>query len=190
MGGGNVLMTFRTLLKDATRFEHDELDAMFAALDLGHADGFARFVGVHLACFEMMLEQADHGSTSQCLLRDMVDGLTLDADLLGSGRLQTDAKLEKTPDPLAVDYVVAGSRLGSKVLFKRWAAATDPAVQRANNYFGLDSDASFWRVTCDRLAGIAPDSDRAQEITQDTKMLFELFATAFQSARAKEGRFV
>tara|TARA_R110000822_G_scaffold25993_3_gene78669 strand:- start:25 stop:576 length:552 start_codon:yes stop_codon:yes gene_type:complete len=183
-------MDFRTILREATRPEHDHLDCMFTALDIAKLDGFASFVKVHLTCFQLMAKVAVDGSYSHKSLCQMVNCLALDLDVLGGRQTQTGIKLSAKIDPLAIDYLVAGSRLGSKVLRKRWSGSDDPIVRRSNHYFGLDSNAVFWQLTCKALAEIYPDSHRAKVITRDTKILFRLFSTVYENADAKEAAVV
>ncbi|MDA8585045.1 hypothetical protein N9L47_02135 [Rhodobacteraceae bacterium] len=175
-------MTFRTVLRDSTRPEHDQLDDMIGALNISDRDAFACFVNLHIICFQTMSEAAEKGSYSHELLCQMVHSLALDLDELGAKQLAYVVPLPKISDPLAIDYLVAGSRLGTKVLKKRWSNSNDLIVCRANKYFSLDSDPSFWPSTCQALANVAPESARAKAIVQDTKSLFQLFLTVYKGA--------
>lgn len=98
----------------------------------------------------------------------------------------TAPSLPSAIDPLAIDYIAAGSRLGTKVLYKRWAASTDQTVHAANNYFGLENDAGFWHATCEALSDIPVKSARAQTIVRDTRTLFALFASVYNNSVAQE----
>lgn len=179
-------MNFRTILRETTRPEHNRLDTMFSALDIAQPAGLQRFIGVHLSCFRTMSSRALNGSHSHSLLSLMVCSLALDVEILGGSGRCTINSLPANIDPLAIDYLVAGSRLGSKVLYKRWSISDVSIVRRANNYFGLATDPSFWQLTCTALADIDPNSARADAIVQDTKILFELFSTAYESTVATE----
>lgn len=179
-------MDFRSILRDATRAEHDLLDARFTALDISERAGFSVFVHVHLTCFQMMADAAEEGSYAGGLLRQMAAALSDDRAVLGTAQPAPHSMLPATLDPLAIDYLVAGSRLGTKVLRKRWAASADPVMQRANAYFGLESDPAFWRSTCAALSSIAADSPRAKAITRDSKILFGLFLTVFERTEVQE----
>lgn len=179
-------MNFRTILREATRPEHDRLDGMFTALDIAAHAGFARFVSVHLACFTAMSERAPTGGHAHGLLCEMTQRLGLDNALLSGAEAGDGIALPACIDPRAIDYLVAGSRLGSKVLFKRWAGSSDPVVQRAHHYFSLDSDPSFWRATCDALAAIDPAGPEAKRIVADTKALFGLFSSVYAQSVERE----
>lgn len=178
-GNCSTEMSFRKVLRDGTRAEHDRLDDMFTALDITQPDDFMCFSTVHLICFQAMAEVVQTGSYSHQLLRQMAASLAADLDVLGAPHAPIRAAVPPLPDPLAIDYIVAGSRLGSKVLKKRWLLAQDPTVRRANAYFGMNSNPAFWPQTCQALDAITPASARADAIVGDTKSLFQLFSTAY-----------
>ena len=98
----------------------------------------------------------------------------------GCGRVRgLDARLSDAPrDPLAVDYLLAGSRMGTRVLRRRWLESTDPAVHAADAYFGLPDDPSEWARVRGRLSEIADGSDRALRIEADVSALYALFHEA------------
>ena len=86
-------------------------------------------------------------------------------------------------DPLAVDYVVAGSRLGLKVLKTRWASSSDPLVRAAGAYFTQPNAAPAWPKVCRALSTVSLDSARAGAITRDTKRIFDLFAATYRRGK-------
>ncbi len=178
---------FRTTLREKTHADHERVDAMFSRVNIAQHDGFSLFVRVHLTCFSKMQEHDSISAEAKGLLAEMVDALTLDLDLLGEAPHDIKDTKSKSADPLAVDYMIAGSRLGSKVLRKRWAASSDPIVVAAGTYFGLSSDPEFWRTTCRALSDIPNDSARADVIVEDTRALFGLFAQNYGALTAQTG---
>ncbi|MEM6438616.1 MAG: biliverdin-producing heme oxygenase [Pseudomonadota bacterium] len=175
-------LDFRFVLRDASRARHDRLDRMISVLDLGDAEDFARFADVHAACFGALGASDGASRATRRLLSEMIARLSDDLLTLKarppSARPATPANL----DPLAIDYVVEGSRLGSQVLKRRWETSTDPAVRAADRYFGLPADPLGWRATCAALSCLRVDGRRAARVTRDVDALFDLFADACRAA--------
>lgn len=178
------MQDFRHVLRARTRDQHDRVDDAFSAMDIQTQDGLRAFLGVHGACFQGMLGVAHSDSSARRMLSDMIARIRVDLHELG-GCIEVRATgLTDGVDPLALDYVLEGSRLGSKVLKKRWGAASDPAVLRANAYFSMPSDASRWSQVCFKLGRVPVDTKQAHDITQDVIRLFTLFHdTALSVAR-------
>lgn len=159
---------------------------MFTSLDIAERDGFLIFAQVHFACFGILLGSETKSARGKDMLGEMVDALDKDLRRLGSTEHRVPRSTGMNFDPLALDYMVGGSRLGTKILRKRWAATLDPKVQDADTYFNLTSDPNYWRETCDALADITVDGPRAQRILNDTQAMFGLFEARFQLLQVPE----
>ena len=177
--------SYRHELRAATRVDHQRLDDLFSALDITRRVDYAHFIGVHLAVFEVLEPQLSPASPTCRHLRAGLAGLRRDLATLGQRRpeMRLNTKSERGeagPDPLAVDYVLAGSRLGLKVLQARWANSPDPLVRAAGAYFTLPNAAPPWQQVCRALSTVPLGSARAGAITRDTKRIFDLFAAAYR----------
>ena len=180
--------SYRHELKALTRVDHAHLDDLFSALDITRRVDYARFIGVHLAVFEVLRPHLSPASLTRPQLLAGLACLQRDLATLGQRRLETQAGHGEADglDPLAVDYVVAGSRLGLKVLQARWAGSADPLVLAAGAYFTQPFAASPWPKVCRALSKVPVDSARAGAITRDTRRIFDLFAAVYgRSARVK-----
>jgi hypothetical protein len=82
--------------------------------------------------------------------------------------------------PLAVDYVVLGSRLGTRVLRRTWLAGKDPRVLAANLYFSQPEHTDLWRTLCGGLSQMPGNDPAAQVVLDDVKALFALFVESFE----------
>ena len=172
-----------------TRDDHQCLDDLFSALDITRRVDYAHFVAVHLAVFEVLKR---HVSPASLTRRQLLAGLAcLQRDLATLGQRDMEIKAEHGEagqfDPLAVDYVVAGSRLGLKVLKARWESSPDRLVRAANAYFRLPN-VTPWRDVCHALSTVPVDSARAGAITRDTRRIFNLFAATYRSREPVAGR--
>lgn len=176
-------MTFRDTLRHASRPDHDRVDAAFSDLDLADRADFAVFCRIHMACFAALARQPDLDHATVALLARAQAALARDLAHLGEDATAPDPRIGHAFDPDAVAYVVAGSRLGSQVLRKRWAQTTDPTLRAANCYFTLPGDGAHWKDVCHALSQISPDGPRAQRIVADTKAIFAMFFAAFQHIR-------
>ena len=180
-GPSQLKTDLRHVLRQETRQEHDALDRAISTLDITRIDGFCRFLHIHHTCFTAMQTRALAACQSRLALADMVDGLSRDLSAVGAQKAALHLALPPRLDPLAVDYMVAGSRLGTKVLHRIWAQATDPMVRQADGYFGLTGTPTLWPDTCHNLSRVPVDTPRAAAIVADTKTLFQLFSTAFDA---------
>lgn len=171
-------ISFRDVLKQQTGPHHARVDDALSGLDIAQPDGLARFLGIHLSCFKAMTAVAADGSETRANLAEMETRIQTDLDRLGKTKCAGLTPGLSDTDPLALDYMVEGSRLGSQILKRRWAASQDTSVQAANAYFSLEPTAGRWRRVCDDLAAIPAASQRASKITADTCNLFDIFYRA------------
>ena len=79
------------------------------------------------------------------------------------------------PEPLAIDYVVLGSRLGSSVLKRHWAQAEDPRVRDASCYFSAPAQVRRWQAFCRQTREMSPKNAAADRAVDDTRRIFALF---------------
>jgi len=181
---------FRHALRERTRTDHDLLDRMITTLDIAQLHDFRVFLQIHHCCFLVMQSLSLDQGLSTAPLSNMIDGLAMDLDIVSCNQSEIDLPIPSALDPLSIDYMVAGSRLGSKILYKRWSASTHPCVQRANTYFGQTSDPKLWSETCRALSAVPSTSERADIIVEDTKTQFQLFAAAFAKIVTAEDTFL
>lgn len=181
---------FRFVLRAGTQRQHDSVDAIFSSFDLHQPDHYARFLNLHARCFATLMAQAGEQCLTQPLLAEMCAALEDDLNSLGSPHaLEKKGGVDLTGpvDPLAIDYVVAGSRLGSQILKHRWAGAQDHSVRRAGIYLALTHDPALWRTVCARLSDIRPDSSRAMNVMDDVCGIFDLFAAYGRAEETETG---
>ena len=113
------------------------------------------------------------------LLRRACRALAADLATLDADKGNVAAYLPDGVDPLAIAYVIGGSRLGSQVLKRRWSQSDCPKVKGANAYFSMPNEALYWQSVCKDLAKLAPGDPRTDRIVGDTKTIFEMFAKTF-----------
>ncbi len=179
---------FRVDLRERTRHDHSDMDELFSLFDVAERTDLLSFMRIHLACFGALAVVSAAGTVANQLLSDIIAGLRTDLETLQNDKpkifLNPIAKL----DPLAVDYVLGGSRMGTKLLRVRWSQSSDPRVKEANAYFNLSSYPQFWQTTCQELAKIQMNSDRAEKIVADTTEIFNLFKSTYHQEMLKPAK--
>ncbi len=101
----------------------------------------------------------------------------LGADAGGAGRAVHPAPpLARPLDPIAADYLVLGSRLGTEVLRRELMAQTPPVA--IPSYFLACPAPQMWRGHCTLLDSIAPTSEQAEHLIRDVIAGYGVFRAA------------
>lgn len=158
---------------------HERLDACFSRFDLTTRGGLSGFLGAHRAAFAA-IRPAPGGQTGQALLDRMIAAIDADLMRLGQPPAPGLAPLQLTR-PLAQDYVLLGSRLGSQLLRRRWATAQDPVLRAAGAYLSLPPMAGEWRAFCERTGSLPGTGAQADRVIEEAARLFDLFLAAGQA---------
>ena len=116
---------FRRALKEATQPDHELTDHVMSGFDLRAREGLAGFLAVHHTCFRAMIGAAATPGEACDEMAEMLQMIELDLTTLGANLPETPELSVRKVDPLALDYVFEGSRLGTKVLRRNWAASAD-----------------------------------------------------------------
>ncbi|RIX29416.1 biliverdin-producing heme oxygenase [Sphingomonas edaphi] len=117
-------MTAHAALRDATRQAHDRLDRRFSALNLASIVDYGDFLRAHAAAF-LPVEHALERSGAAALIagwHDIKRGNALKSDLhalgVASPTPENAPDFEQRAELLGGLYVLEGSRLGGKILYK------------------------------------------------------------------------
>ncbi|EAR50436.1 hypothetical protein OG2516_08863 [Oceanicola granulosus HTCC2516] len=166
----------RARLREGTQARHRKLDDALSAYDIRTPGGLAAFLSVHEAAFSRIGPGA---GVSGRVLPDLLQRLRADLVVLGAAHCAACDPAAATParrrHPVAVDYVTLGSRLGSKVLRRRWATSPDPLVQRASAYFTAPGYLDEWRRFCDAAETAPADDADAELAVADANGIFDVF---------------
>ncbi|MGI3170934.1 hypothetical protein ACRARG_17415 [Pseudooceanicola sp. C21-150M6] len=109
------------------------------------------------------------------IIEDLLDRLDFDLAVRNVSPRQIDP--EGPLDPLSVDYLILGSRLGTTMLYRRLFAANGPGIPA---YFLAPSDTPLWQRFLKRLNALDPALPRAARIIDDARTGFSLFSRAAQ----------
>lgn len=181
----NLQTSLRARLRNDTRLLHEKLDREVSEFDLttpGGLSGFIRMQFSALQAFNSSQMLADTGA----MVQDLCERAALDLRAL-------DASVQPSPyelgavEPLAVEYVVAGSRLGSQLLKKRWQRATNQQVRRASAYFSAPSYIEIWAAFCERTEAMSSCDPLADRIVQDANNVFNMYYECARASRLVKG---
>jgi heme oxygenase (biliverdin-IX-beta and delta-forming) len=136
----------RTELREATRTDHDRVDAIFSRFDLTNLGAYGAFLSAQAAAF-LPVEAALDAAGAIRLVADWPErrrGHLLEADLRALGRPvpergHTECRLDGSADLLGALYVLEGSRLGGSLLKRQ----VPPAWPR--RFLDAPQAAGAWR---------------------------------------------
>lgn len=166
--------SLRTRLKNDTRAFHEELDDMVSRFDLTTPRGLSSFLHMQSMALRTIEPHAERAASCSAL-RDLLRRADSDLCLLET-RDRQPARVIGPLHPLAIDYVIAGSRLGTQVLRQKWKAATDPRVLQADAYFSAPRHVELWKSFCLSTEAMSPLGGVADQIVGDACLLFRLYA--------------
>ncbi|NIZ12096.1 biliverdin-producing heme oxygenase [Phaeobacter sp. HF9A] len=116
-----------------------------------------------------------YGVESLCtpLVRELQQRVHQDLVTLDEQPLPASLDLGFRPHPLAVDYVVSGSRLGAQVLKKHWFDSGLTEVDRVCAYLSAPAHTSYWREFLARSTALPAQGKEADTIVIDCITLFK-----------------
>ncbi|WP_424339507.1 biliverdin-producing heme oxygenase [Henriciella sp.] len=153
-------------MRSDTQVDHTRIDALYSRYDLTDVTGLSRFLSAHAVALSWCLESLP-AAMDEC--RRSIAALILDAgsdlERLGQpSRTSSPAAFTSFQgDPLGLVYVVAGSRLGGRVLLRQVRRADDPLVASSTTYLSSEAGDELWQTTLEALqawSGAPADEDR------------------------------
>ena len=175
-------ISLRDRLRADTRGPHEALDLRMSEFDLTSAEGLAGFLRVQHAALTALAPRATRAESAGAIV-DLATRAARDLTVLG-GTPPARAEIALPPlDPLAVDYIVAGSRLGGQVLRRRWQQSTDPVVRAADAYFSAPEHLDLWRGFVTRAGAMDGQGARAETVIDDALAIFALYSGIAEAVR-------
>lgn len=165
--------TLRLRLQTETRASHEDLDRTVSRFDLRTRDGFELFLQMQSVALRAIAPHAAQSTIAECI-DDLLARAETDLRAIGAWA-HRDAMEVGSLHPLAIDYVIAGSRLGTKVLRTRWLDADDPDVRQADAYFSVPSYIELWKSFCETANAMPSAGDVADQIVCDADRIFKLY---------------
>lgn len=177
--------SLRARLRMDTHLAHERLDEEVSRFDLTTPYGFLCFLSMQSSAFQT-LSALELSAQTSAMMRDLSERAARDLRHLGSLTQKPAATIEPV-HPLAIDYAIAGSRLGSQLLKKRWQSATDPQVRRASAYFSAPSYIKMWTSFCETTAAMPAAGPFADQIVRDAGRIFHMYLECARAPLLKKG---
>ncbi len=178
--------SLRLELRAALKDKHEALDKVVSGFDIGSHEGLRAFIAMQAAALSR-LSAAGVGASSAPAIADLLERARTDLVSLGlpAGSDAPTDTAQAAFHPLAIDYVIGGSRLGNAILKKRWLGSRDRRVHAAQAWFTAPSYSDLWQGFCavaGQMPGTGPDADR---ITNDAAEIFDMYSRCAASAGEK-----
>ncbi|MEO1640114.1 MAG: biliverdin-producing heme oxygenase [Pseudomonadota bacterium] len=174
--------SLRLRLREDTKTAHRALDVRVSGFDLQRPEGLAGFLAMQSGALQYLLT-LDPEPDCAAVMQDLLQRADDDLVTLGARRATLPENALTEAHPLAIDYVIGGSRLGTQVLKQRWATSTHPLVQTADAYFGAPTHIAHWKAFCATAEAMPADSAEADLIVIDARRLFVFYEVCAVAAR-------
>lgn len=169
--------SLRERLRADTASRHEGVDRAYSVLDLTRSDDLRTFLRTQLSVLRLVrCRPGSHTAAATALGSRMA--AALEADLRALHGRPAAPSGERRLHATAVLYMLLGSSLGTRVLRRRWLAATDPSIAAAGRYLDLAPPQGAWRVLCDELAQQPAEGAEADCIVHDATEIFDLHLAA------------
>jgi len=177
---GFEVSDLRDLLRRETAADHQILDDRFSALNLQHVDGYSSFLrSHHMALGYCYRAFATNGAKGDLLPPNPASELSNDILALG-GNIPADWAPHQPLEgaPLGMAYVLAGSRLGARILLKRVLEEPSRIPAQATAYLESQQDPAPWKKIVTSLKALKADPDTANAIILSARQTFGVFNEA------------
>jgi len=170
----------RKKLREETSCAHKSLDFALSCYDLTSRNGLANYLNVHLLVRDL-LAKTHSGHEIEIDHSDSIAAIRSDLTKLGVSVVEDLHWMPKSYlHPVGLTYVIAGSSLGSKVLYKKWAQSTDDSVILAGEFMALAVDNSDWLKFLEYIDATSFSDSETDDIVMSANQRFTLYKTAAQ----------
>lgn len=180
------MSTLRLRLREETRDAHESVDALFGQHDLSTREGLATTLQAHSVALRRTLAALpDPASPHAHTLVTMITAIEQDLaalDARPSVACQIDAD-DTRIHPLGLIYVIAGSRLGARILLAEIRASSDPVVAAATRYFTCPQSEDMWKSVSNTLKVWTGPADEEKEIIASARTAFTWFEAAHRTVQ-------
>ena len=178
---------FRMRMRQATRPNHDQVEALFDTLDLTTRAGLGCFLAAQSIALKAALREVRSSQPEWAhRFSQLTDCIARDLDRLGWPRPAAEIGGLGGAHPLGIIYVIAGSRLGAAILHRKAIDSADPAVRSAQAYLAHAMPKGAWAALCRELDDPrwAPFED---DLIAGAQQTFDVFGAAFDVVMESAG---
>lgn len=181
----------RDQLKQRTRARHDAVEARFDRHDIATLHGLEATLRAHAIALDWCVAVLPGFMVAE---RNQLKALRFAAscDLRRLGLFDQTSPPRPdnwtVPHPLGLIYVIAGSRLGARVLLKRLAGSGDERVLAATAYLACPAGDDLWQSTRRALERGTVSPDEQTEIISAAETGFDWFSVALERVEGEPER--
>lgn len=180
---GGLPVRLRDALKKATADLHRAVERQFETLDIRTIPGMTMFLQAHAVAVGAIAEAlGPHAEDGPCFTA-LRAALSRDLASIGARKPPAAAHPPTDAHPLGLTYVVAGSRLGARVLHGQALTSPDERVRSASGYLAPDLCADLWARVKRQLETLAPVEAERERIISGAFAGFACFENALRSVR-------
>ncbi|MBY6013906.1 hypothetical protein KUV75_03175 [Qipengyuania gaetbuli] len=174
------MTTGREYLNRETRGEHNAVEAAFDTLDMATGEGMDAILTAHIGAMDRLLPAlSDHPAYRDEIAR-LRSLASLSRDALDLPERADTPRQAAALHPLAIAYVVLGSRLGARVISRRLDRQAVRWSDDVRGYFTDEGSGPAWAKLCEELETGHSDAELA-DIADDAQRVFALYG---EEARA------
>ncbi|MDC0737838.1 hypothetical protein N6L24_06085 [Cognatishimia sp. SS12] len=170
-------------MRQDTQDSHKILDAQITQLCQEGAAGYRRFIVTQWQLFSALSQVS--GAKTQPVSMELAARALADLRVM---KINADERpLPFAPHPLAVDYLVAGSRLGNQILRRMWRDAGVTSQSTADAYLSAPDYLEHWRGFLAAAETMPPEPEVVLNIVENAIQLFNFCADLLNAQSTEEG---
>ena len=161
---------------------HERLDGLVSLFDLETKSGVTSFILMHEAALKQLSDAKLSDATAQ-MVTDLLHRAQADLSTLQVAQLTLAKTKTENLHPLAVTYVISGSRLGAEVLKKRWLGSEAAKDRHGEAYMLAPRHIDVWQSFVKEASDMPATSEVADQIVEDAATVFALYSDIANLAR-------
>lgn len=168
----------RNVLRSETAEAHERLDKELDSYDLTDHLSLSKYLCVHyLARSELsnLITVGKNRISNEQKIADIVKDLKV---LAVNPPAILKFENRRPYHPLGLTYVMAGSSLGSKILYKRWNSGSNDAVKNAGRFLTSSKDSTEWKAFLVSIADLNIPPQEVEHIVTSANAVFMIYKTA------------
>jgi len=172
----------RETLRKKTSKAHAKLDASLIIYDLKTQEGLSSYLSVHYLARESLSKMSKTFSGERANIEKLKE-LRDDLKVLGVTPPENRLKVRSLTHPLGLTYVIAGSSLGSKLLYENWLLTDDEVVGCAGKFLTSAKDSTDWLAFLNKTDKLELSTDELDRVVATANAVFEVFEAANELVR-------
>ena len=181
------MSSLRLRLREETRDAHASVDTLFGQHDIATREGLSITLQAHAIALRRTLAALPGRQTFAHARTLLVMLAAIESDLAALDETPSTAdqteEMDSASHPLGLIYVIAGSRLGARILLSDIERSSDPDVASATRYFACPESDEMWKNVSRALKLWTGSEDEEKEIIASAQTAFRWFEAAHRTVQ-------